>query len=78
MGTSLEWPVGREEALQWATQSETKWLKAQSRHSGSFCSWKESPKKLVIVPVLGQGSPPLRREAVLFLTFIAFYCCYMY
>ena len=36
-GISLEGAVGREEALQWPTQSEMRWLKAQSRRSGSFC-----------------------------------------
>lgn len=35
---------------------------------------KESPKKLVIVPVLGQGSPPSREALYLLLTFIAIVC----
>ena len=44
------------------------WLKAQSRRSGSFYSWKEGLKKLVIVPVLGQGISPSRE---------GLYCCWL-
>lgn len=45
-------------------------LKAQSRHLGFFCSWKKSPKNLVIVPLQGRAILLL----TLYCQFIAISC----